>query len=65
MVSELKALGQLLTVFVLLCIYCAGWICTIAYLCYKNDDDFCGVITTIWIVGHAVGLIWFLVWSWS
>ena len=63
--NELKVCGRILTVLVLLGIYCSGWASTIKYLRTGNDKEFCGVVTTIWIIGHTVGLVWFLVWSWS
>lgn len=65
LMSELKYLGRLLTVFILLVFYGTGWMITIAYLRGDNDEIWCYITAILWILAHLIGLAFFILWSWS
>lgn len=58
-------IGKATTMFIVLGIYCALWVLTVAT--YKNDfaaETYEKIITIIFLLLHLIGFVVFLVWSW-
>lgn len=64
MVSELKWIGKLLSIFILLVLYGVGWMITIAFFKGEADDTCSYGITVLNITAHIIVLGLFMLWSW-
>ena len=60
--KQLACLGRLVSLFVVVCLYAAGW--TLAYLCLKGYNDDLRVFTKIWISIHIGIFFYWILWSW-